>query len=69
VFLALKNILLPGILGGGKRPYLQVASAVSKEDLEQLSELAANGKLNVLVEDPVSFGDVLKAYEIRKYDL
>ena len=55
------------MFGGGKRPYVQVASAVSKEDLEKLAELTEEGKLNIWVEDPVSMENALEAFERRKY--
>jgi len=59
---------LPGLFGGGKRPYLQVAATVSREDLEKLAELAREGKLRVLVENPVPMENALMAYERRRHN-
>ena len=47
---------------------MQVAAAVSREDLEKLAELAREGKLRVLVENPVPMENALMAYERRRHN-
>lgn len=60
-----KQMLLPTALGGGKRAFQFVSVAVKKNDLENLGQWLAEGKIKAVIEDSNRFdlADTKKAYE------
>jgi reticulon-4-interacting protein 1, mitochondrial len=60
LFTMAKNFLWPVMLGGVPRKYIQVASAVSQDDMARLANMCQEGRLEVPIDDIWEFEDVLK---------
>lgn len=54
------NFLRPRFLGGTKRPYIQVAAVSSVIGMQQLADMARNGKLKVPIDSCWELEDILK---------
>ncbi|EXJ54812.1 hypothetical protein A1O7_10153 [Cladophialophora yegresii CBS 114405] len=59
----LRNVLLPRLLGGTPRRYVQVASVCTLDGLQKLKELCEYGKLRVPIDSVWDFDDVPNAYK------
>jgi NADPH:quinone reductase-like Zn-dependent oxidoreductase len=60
-----KNLLLPGFLGGGKRKYRALIKRYP-EDLHGLRELMASGRVEPVIDSVFGFEEVPKAFERLK---
>jgi len=60
------NMLLPGFLGGGKRPYQMLMTKPSADELAQLAEWFKEGKLKGVLDSVFEWEDAPKAFEKLK---
>lgn len=61
----LKNLVVPGFLGGGKRKYRPLMKRFA-DDLYGLRELMASGKVEAVIDSVFGFDEVPKAFERLK---
>jgi len=60
------NMLLPGFLGGGKRPYSFISTKNVPRDLMEIAKMMANGKVKAVVQSTYPFEEAPKAFEKLK---
>lgn len=58
----LRRSVLPGFLGGGKRPYQTVKVKVNREDLTQIGRWIVEGKVRAVIDEKFEWKDAPKAY-------
>lgn len=63
---AVGALLLPSVLGGGKRKCVMVAADVKRDTLEKLVGWFADGSVKPVVEQVFSMEDVVNAYKRQK---
>ncbi|KPM43669.1 hypothetical protein AK830_g2842 [Neonectria ditissima] len=67
VLAMIRRSVLPGCLGGGRRPLRVVRVNVNSKDLEQVGQWMADGKVRAVVDEKFEWRDAPKAYEkLRK---
>jgi NADPH:quinone reductase-like Zn-dependent oxidoreductase len=57
------NMVTPGFLGGGKRPFVFVRVANNPEDFIQIGKWMAEGKVKPIIQSVFPFEDAIKAFE------
>ncbi|KAL2074827.1 hypothetical protein VTL71DRAFT_8606 [Oculimacula yallundae] len=60
------RMLLPGILGGGKRKFVMYSTKNSSDDIARIVEWVAEGKVKVPMEEVFEYEDALKAIALLK---
>lgn len=60
------NMLLPGLLGGGRRKYQFLVLKAKHEELAQLAKWIEEGKIKVVVDSVWEYDDVPRAFERLK---
>ncbi|KAK7408392.1 hypothetical protein QQX98_009432 [Neonectria punicea] len=63
----IRRSILPGCLGGGRRPLQVVRVNINSQDLEQVGRWMADGKVQAVIDEKFEWKDAPKAYEkLRK---
>ncbi len=57
------NVLRPGFLGGGQRPFTFFAPKNSSEDLKRIGEWLQEGKVEAVLDSTWNFGEAPKAFQ------
>jgi alkaline phosphatase D len=60
------NLLVPGFLGGGKRPYQMLMTKAVPDDLKQLGVLMKEGRVKAVLDEVFDWEDAPKAFEKLK---
>jgi alkaline phosphatase D len=60
------NFLVPGFLGGGKRPYQLLMTKASADDLNQLGTWLKEGKVRAVLDEVFEWEDAPRAFEKLK---
>jgi NADPH:quinone reductase-like Zn-dependent oxidoreductase len=60
------RFLVPGVLGGGKRPFSFGMAATNFEHFSELGKLLAEGKVKPVIDQVFAFGDAPDAYRKLK---
>lgn len=63
---ALKASLLPGFLGGGKRKFVVLVTALKAETLTQIATWMGEGKVRNVIDGTFAMEDVVAAYKSQK---
>jgi NADPH:quinone reductase-like Zn-dependent oxidoreductase len=62
------NMILPGFLEGGKRPFTFLPIMNNADDLTQLGKWIADGKVKPIIQSIFLFEDGIKAFEELQTD-
>lgn len=63
MYTLLSRMLLPGFLGGGKRPFQFLNTASKYDDFVQIGQWTREGKVRAVIDTTFDFKDGPKAYE------
>ncbi|KAG6991423.1 tRNA wybutosine-synthesizing protein [Physcia stellaris] len=63
MYTLLSRMLLPGFLGGGKRPFQFLNTASKYDDFAQIGQWTKEGKVRAVIDTSFEFKDGPKAYE------